>query len=198
MQTGSQQMKQQHLNIWRKKYPSLPIFPKLFSVSSTTSTKSVRTLLSAIETECERIFSLHTTHIPTSYVRFLHTAQSQPIEDQALLVDAETLHQHCCPHMGSQAYKCMLQYLHAIGHIVFIEKKGLIFVNPILAPKIAAKFISPEDIRMALLKREEEKVQLLSMEDIGYLIDIQSTDNKRFGSITLLINNNILQVDGRD
>ena len=73
----------------------------------------------------------------------------------------------------------MIQYFHSIGQIVLIEKSGLVFTNPTLAPKIAAKFVSPEEVRFCLLKQEDENVQLLTEEDIGYLINISVGDNKR-------------------
>src|SRR3978361_242040 len=81
--------------------------------------------------------------------------------------------------MDPQSFKCMIHYLHAIGRIVLIEKSGLIFTNPTLAPKIAAKFVSPEEVRFRLLKGEDENVQLLTEEDIGCLININVGDNKR-------------------
>jgi hypothetical protein len=52
-----------------------------------------------------------------------------------------------------------------------------VFTDPTLAPAIAAKFVSPINVRLALLKKETEKVEILDSTDVGCLLDI---DNKRY------------------
>ena len=184
-QPSSSQLTSQHLSSWKLKWPRLPILNQLFSVSSLTSKSSVQHLLSSVEKECNRIFSLHSTQIPTSYRRVLQLLQSRP--DEQVLVHTDTLHQECAPSMDPQSFKCMIRYFHAIGRIVLIEKNGLVFTNPTLAPKIAAKFISPEEVRIHLLKGEDENVQLLTEEDIGCLINISVGDNQRCVTCSYLI-----------
>jgi hypothetical protein len=176
-QPSSPSLKQQHLSSWKLKWPRLPLFDQLFSVSSLTSRESVQHLLSSVERECNRIFSLHSIQIPTRYRQILQLLQNRP--EGEVLLHINTLHRECAPSMDSQSFKCMLQYFHAIGRIVMIEKNGLVFTNPTLAPKIAAKFVSPEEVRASLLKGDDENVQLLTEEDIGYLINITVGDNKR-------------------
>src|SRR3978361_1256748 len=58
-QPSSPQLKKKHLASWKIKWPRLPLFNQLFSVSSLHSTESVHRLLSSFEQECNRIFSLH-------------------------------------------------------------------------------------------------------------------------------------------
>src|SRR5271163_3272115 len=57
---------------------------------------------------------------------------------------------------------------------------GMIFTDPTIAPKIAAKFVSPKRVRLSLLKQETKKVQILDKTEVGCLLDIDTSDNERW------------------
>ena len=49
---------------------------------------------------------------------------------------------------------------------------GRVFTNPTLAPSIAAKFVSPEEVRARLLRKDG--VQILTEKDIGSVLRIDT------------------------
>jgi len=81
--------------------------------------------------------------------------------------------------VNETSFKIMLQYTQAIGKIVWLPN-GMIFTDPTIAPKIAAKFVSPKQVRLSLLKQETEKVQILDETEVGCLLDIDTSDNERW------------------
>lgn len=164
-----------HLQSWKKRWPRLPIFHQMFMVSSTTSIDSVRELLELVSNECTRIFSTHKVRIPTLYRRILNVIEKQP--DTESLVHKSVLQQHF-QGMDDIAFQIVLHYLHSVGRIVFM-KNGLVLTNPTLAPKIAAKFVSPEEVRINLLRKRSISVQVLKKEEIGCLLDISKGANEK-------------------
>ena len=161
---------------WQKKWPKLPLAHKIFSVSSLKSKKSVKTLLEFVEGECARILK-HAHHIPSSFYKtFL-----LELKKTDALVHWTELFQYFAPklNVNETSFKSMLQYFQAIGRIVQLPN-GMIFTDPTIAPKIAAKFVSPKRVRLLLLKQETEKVQILDDTEVGCLLDIDTSDNKRF------------------
>eukprot|EP00026_Physarum_polycephalum_P001439 Phypoly_transcript_01440.p1 GENE.Phypoly_transcript_01440~~Phypoly_transcript_01440.p1 ORF type:complete len:1130 (-),score=207.03 Phypoly_transcript_01440:9-3374(-) len=168
------------IKMWQKKYARLPIAPKIFTVSSLTSIPSVQVLLQYVEEQCSRIFEHHATQIPTSYKQFIQKLEALAKETQ--LIHWKDLYGKFGAEMGmkEKAFQTMLTYLQSIGRIVWLPN-GTIFTDPTTAPKIAAKFISPKEVRLSLLKKESESVQILDETEIGCLLDINIGDN-----ITLL------------
>lgn len=166
------------ITAWKKRWPRLPICPSLFVVSSLTSSESVQKLLSFVENECGRIMDTHATQIPSSYKHFISTLQDTK---EHSLIHWETLFDKFEPQlkMKSEAFQTMLRYLDVIGRIVWLPT-GFVFTDPTVAPKIAAKFISPKEVRLALLKEETDKVQILDETTIGCLLDIDTSDNERY------------------
>jgi hypothetical protein len=164
---------------WKTKWSQLPIYPKVFSVSSLKSTESVQILLQCVEAECGRIFNKNATQIPSSYQAFLlelkNTAKTTPLISWNELFAKFSSEMK----MTEMSFKTMLQYLQAIGRIVWLPN-GTVFTDPTIAPKIAAKFISPKDIRLALLKEETEVVQILDETQVGSLLHIDTSNNIRY------------------
>jgi hypothetical protein len=81
--------------------------------------------------------------------------------------------------MDEASFKCMLKYIQSIGRIVWLPT-GWVFTDPTLAPKIAAKFVSPREVRLALLKQDTDKVQILDSTEVGCLLDIDTSDNDKY------------------
>jgi hypothetical protein len=148
-------------------------------VSSLKSIKSVQSLLAFITKECDQILSKHATQIPTSYHSFL--LQLQHLSKESPLLYWSDLHTKLGKEfkMDEAAFKCILKYIQSIGRIVWLPT-GWVFTDPTLAPKIAAKFVSPRDVRLALLKQDTEKVQILDETEVGCLLDIDTSDNDKY------------------
>lgn len=162
---------------WRKKWHTLPINPTLFSVSSLKSTKSVLQLLTFVEGNCRRILDQNSRYIPDSYRTFLQHLQQRPPEQ--VLIHWEDLYATSAPKgLTKELFRAMLQYLKSVGRIFWLET-GVVITNPTLAPQIAAKFVSPEEVRLGLLRKECDKVQILSVKEIGCLLDIDLSQNTR-------------------
>jgi hypothetical protein len=163
---------------WKKRWPRLPLAPILFTVSSLKSQESVQHLLQFVGDECGRIFDTHCTQIPLSYRNFLSKLQS--LSTQHPLIHWSDLFNILKPDikMEEQAFKVMLKYAEAIGRIVWLPT-GSVCTDPTSAPKIAAKFISPTDVRVALLKQETDRVHILDQTEIGCLLDIGVSDNEK-------------------
>ena len=167
-----------HLNAWQKKWPKLPITGHLNTISSHKSQESIQCMLKEVEKECHRIFNKHAIEIPTSYHNILRKIQHHYSVEQNL-VHWKVLHQKCDSEMDERSFRSVLQYLEAIGRIVWL-KQGMVFPDPTQASKIVAKFISPENICLSLLKKDTEKVQILTTEEIGCLLDIDTSNNEKF------------------
>jgi hypothetical protein len=166
-----------HVRQWQKKWLRLPLFHKIFAVSSKESRESVFRLLQCIETECTRILDSHATQIPSRYLSLLKLLRSRP--DNQSIVQEPALFAEYGGNTNKYSFSCMLRYFHATGHIALV-KGGFVFTNPQLATKMAAKFISPDEVRRGLLKAEDEKIQVLTEEDVGNLLDISETNNQRY------------------
>jgi hypothetical protein len=151
----------------------------LFTVSSLKSIQSVQCLLTFVTEQCDQIFNKHTTQIPTSYHSFL--LQLQHHSKESPLMHWGDLHTTLGKEfkMDKVAFKCMLKYIQSIGRIVWLPT-GWVFTDPTLAPKIAAKFVSPREVRLALLKQDTDKVQILDSTEVGCLLDIDTSDNDRY------------------
>jgi hypothetical protein len=172
-----------HLEAWTNQFPHLPIFPQLFYVSSTKLTKSVLGVKHAIEEHCDHIFSKHTALIPTSYKDLLLILLGLPSQTA---IHQNDLFEKYSLDLTRQGFAVAIQYLHSIRRIVSL-KSGHVFPNSNVAMLIAAKFVSPRDVRLALLKQETEKVQILDETEVGCMLDIDTTDNK-YSQSNFLIN----------
>lgn len=167
-----------NLNAWQRNYTNLAIMNKLFTVSSFKSSESVEQLRDALEEECGRIFARHCVRIPRSYRSVLHNLEARPTTQ--LLVPANTLLNELQSLMkiDPPTFHAAIEYLHAIGRIVLLKNR-MVCTTPNLIPQIAAKFISPEDVQLDLLKRETEEVQILSKEEVGCILQIDFNNNTR-------------------
>lgn len=170
---GAIAFRQNHLNSWKKNWHRLPIFDQVFSVSSVTSIQSVHDLFNIVGKECDRIFQSHSVLIPNSYRLILKFLESIPSEK--CFVNEEELLTKYSLKMHPHSFHSALEYLHAIGRIVLFSN-GLVCTNAAIAPKIAAKFVSPPEIRLQLLKKETEAVQILDKEEIGCLLQIETNE----------------------
>lgn len=165
-----------HIQSWKRTWPRLPIFDQIFNVSSFKSVESVSDLLNVVGIECNRIFNTHSVLIPSSYREVLAKLQSRP-DDQCFATERD-LKQQIGKHMQVAFFDSALQYLHAIGRIVRFSN-GLVCTNAAVAPKIVAKFVSPEDVRLRLLKQQSDNVQILSKAEVGCLLDIDTRSSER-------------------
>lgn len=155
------------LSSLKAQWKCLPIYNQLFIVSSLKSKQSVKMLLQAVEAQCKQIFEAHPLKIPTEYRNALQIMQSIP-DDQALL-SVEELRSKYLPRLTIESATTLLQYFHAIGRVICMTG-GLVFTKPQLAPKMAAKFVSPKEVQDLLLKREDENVQILGTTEVGCLL----------------------------
>jgi hypothetical protein len=156
------------------KWPRLPIFPKWFVISSIKSRESVRLLLESVEMECDRIFQFHATEIPLSYRTLL--LELQNCGDQRLFFPIQSLYQSYPCGMDESTFHQALKYLHAIGRVVLL-KNDQVCIDPMSIPKIAAKFIAPENVRLSLLNFN---APILTLAEIGYLLEIDNQNNEKY------------------
>jgi hypothetical protein len=78
------------------------------------------------------------------------------MNDLHALQDKSPIHQNelflKCPNgLTSEGFEVAMQYLHSIGRLVALKKSKLIFPDPSIATQTAAKFVSPEEVRISLL-----------------------------------------------
>ena len=170
---------QRMITSWQKKYPRLPISSTLFSVSSLKSPQSVESLIKFVDNECCHIFDEHAVQIPSTYHQFI--LKLKDLSKQHPLEHWSEIHKKLGDEtkQDSSSFKLMLQYFHSIGKIVLLPT-GFVFTDPTLAPQIAAKFISPKEVRLRLLKQETDKVEILDGTDVGCLLEIDTSDNNRY------------------
>ena len=171
------------LAAWKKKWPKLPICPKILLVSSLTSTESVQSLLEFVTDECSRIMDVHAVQIPTAYHQFL--SRLRDFSKEQPLVHWKVLHDQLKTeaNQDEQVFRAMLRYSQSLGRIVWLPT-GFVFTDPTQAPQIAAKFVSPIDVRLSLLKQDTEKVEILEETEVGCLLDIDVTDGERYNTKT--------------
>ncbi len=171
-----------NLSAWQRAWPNLPIFNKVCIASSKTSRESVKLLLQAIEVECNRILDSFAVQIPTSYRAVLYDIQSQSRPGSKALVPLKELFlKHSCG-VDEPTFMQAVQYLHAIGRVVLL-KSDLVCTDPTMVPKIAAKFVCPEQVRLNLLNFD---VPVLTIAEIGCLMDIDTQNNNRCECISLV------------
>lgn len=169
-----------HLQTWKMSWSRLPIFDQIFSVSSLKSSKSVRGLFNKVGLECYRIFTNNSVFVPALYRQVMNELRSIP--DGQCFVSKEELKERFDKNMQISLFDSALQYLHNIGRIICFSN-GLVCTNASVAPKIVAKFISPEEVRLRLLRTQTDTVQILSKEEIGYLLAIDTNSNERYDYI---------------
>jgi hypothetical protein len=164
-----------HLRAWARRFPRLPIFPELFEVSSKLNS-GVENLKEKLEEECNRIFSKHTAMIPKSYRDILTDFKS--LESQTPKYQDELYRKHSHG-LSPEGFNVAIQYLHAIGRLVVLKNR-LVFPDPMIASRIAAKFVSPEEVRKSLLTKEG--VQILAKNQIENLLDIAGCTTNKYVS----------------
>ncbi len=80
--------------------------------------------------------------------------------------------------MDLSSFNYALRYLHAIGHIVFLQN-GMVCTVPTMIPKLLAKFISPTDIQNHLLS-DSSDVQILTEQQIGFVLQVNPSNNRMY------------------
>lgn len=171
---------------WQNRFTRLPLYKEeLFAISSTKSRESVTHLLCSVEFVCASIFQAHCMMIPSSYRRVLERIQSLPKEQH--FYSPEGIHKMVTaattegsgdppfPTLDQPAFLRAMRYFHAIGHVVLLDK-NTVCINPTVIPKVAAKFISPEEVRRRLFKKGD--VALLNDRDIRCILRIEDKDNE--------------------
>ncbi len=161
---------------WQQRWQHLPLFDKRFQVSSKSSPKSVKLLLSEIENECNRIFISHTTRIPTAYNIIWDRITQHAAGKVTATFRQDMLIKECSNGVSKEVFTSALQYLHAIGRIV-LTPSGLVFTDPTKIPQIAAKFVSPKEVRGLLLKKEG--VEILEQKEVGILLCIDTNHSQQ-------------------
>ena len=73
-----------------------------------------------------------------------------------------------------------MKFLHDIGQVVVFKDR--ICLDPSLIPKVMAKFISPQEVREALLSDENSPVEILNVKDIGMMLRGVSRDTPNFAN----------------
>lgn len=170
--TSKPAIKPHHLGSWIHHFPRLPIFPHLFLVSSIKAEDRVQELKSVVEGQCNRLFSKYTSLIPTSYRSILRSLQQIPTQPA---LHRDLLFGPYAHGLTKEGFQIAIQYLSAIGRIVALTN-GLVYPNPKVATKIAAKFVSPEEVRTSLLT--SDGVEILDERQVGYVLNISSSSNK--------------------
>ncbi len=87
--------------------------------------------------------------------------------------------------MSLSAFQHGLHYLHTIGQIVFLQS-GLVCPLPALIPKLLSKFISPLEVRNALLS-SSSNVQILNEQQIGCILQVGTVHNETYVLIYIYI-----------
>jgi hypothetical protein len=87
---------------WQQQWPSLPLFPTLFAVSSFTSMDSVKELLLVVEKECNRIFEDHAIHIPSTFKSLLSVFQE--FSEEKTIIHQDSLMQYDPCGMSRERY----------------------------------------------------------------------------------------------
>lgn len=175
-----EQLQPHHIRAWSKQWPRLRILNKRpFAVSSTTSEESVRDLLSTIEEVCDAIFAAHATQIPSLFRTTLASIKSHPIPSEISLTSEDVLYAEHGNGVDKDIFSIMLQYFNSIGHILCLNG-GAVCIESQVIPKLAAMFVSPEDVRRMLLQGDKQDVQILAEKDVGCLLDITNSDDERY------------------
>lgn len=176
-------VKPDKLASWKAKWARLPILnEEFYYISSTKSGDSVQHILKVVEYHIDRILSQHALQVPTIFKSILASIQMSSVFPSAasrLLTTEADLYENHGKKMDRGVFSNILHYFHAIGDIVCI-KGGIVCTVPHIVPKIAAKFVSPQEISISLLKDDEENLQILTETDVGYILDIGSHANDRY------------------
>lgn len=171
----------EHIQAWQIQRPRLVISPKMLPVSSIASLDSVKRLLTVIEGECTQILNKYAALIPKAYRILLNSIQQKcrlQSRDSESIVPTDQLFQQFANGMNKQEFSVALQYLHSIGHIVVLKSNGLVCIDLTLVPQIASKFISPDKIRMQLLKKGAGVIQILDKNEVGALLNIDPRNER--------------------
>lgn len=173
----SSQIQFEHIKRWQGMWPRLAILNQgIFAVSSLTSDDSVRHLLGSVEELCGRMFTAHASAIPTIFRTTLERIQSNPPPSELCLITESTLYADCGNEMDRGLFSSILQYLYAIGSIVQL-KGGLVCTDPQRIPKLAAKFVSPDNVKLMLLR---ENIQILNLQDVGCVMMMDSCKDEKY------------------
>lgn len=186
LQPSTQHFTLKHLVSWKKQWSRLPLHNQLFFVSSTTSKEGVKQLFDTITQECRRIFSSHAVQIPTKFRQTLDKIRSNPSSENAIFSQSELFTAYGSG-IDRHMFSLMLRYFHEIGQIAVLGEE-LVCTSIQHIAKIAAKFVSPEDVRIHLINRSDEEgggVQILSKENVEVLLDLPSTQQQRYVKATL-------------
>jgi hypothetical protein len=185
-----------HIKHWQDRFKKLHLFESdLFTISSLKAKDSVSHLLQCVERECKRIFDAHSITIPKAYHDFLQAIKqinsdnnSSPSSSSSSSSSSSPSSVSHCPHhftspsklpscgLDEIGKKLALRYFHSTGHVVLLDD-DTVCIDPTIIPKIAAKFISPVEVRNKLLTKE---VTILDENEIyRCLLDIHDDSNEQ-------------------
>lgn len=167
------------IKIWKQMWPRLAILnQQVFEISSITSEQSVVRLLNTVDNVCNNMLSNYAMEIPTLYRSMLDKIQQNPPPTEYSLIKEDILYADHGNGIDKGVFTSILRYLHSIGSIIRL-REGLICTDPQQVPKLAAHFVSPAQVRLALLKGKAESIQILTPKDVGYLLNCGESDHER-------------------
>lgn len=179
MQVPSSQFTSEHLASWQRQWDCLPLHNQLFFVSSTTD-EGVRGLFEAVSQACGEIFTSHATQIPTLYQQQLKRLR-QHSAGKHVIFSVDELFNLYGTEMDQSTFLFMLQYFHEIGQIALLKER-MVCLNIQHIAKIAANFISPEEVQTHLLNKvdSEGTLQIISQENVGFLLNIAKLNKTQY------------------
>ena len=160
---------------WQQTWPNLPLHPDIL-ITSKTNKSSIDHILEVVKHECKAIMS--TTKVPTKYLAFLKAIHAQVKSQRhpiTHLIDLQKIY-------PEKELMPTLKYLHAVGSIVMVE--GIICTDPTSISDMMAKFISPESVQLTLPHVCNNKVEILTSDQVGKVLMMQGDDPKYVKSNT--------------
>jgi hypothetical protein len=142
-----------HIKTWQHRFKNLHLFESdLFNISSLKSKDSVSHLLRCVEGECKRIFKSHSISIPKPYLELLQSIKQINDISSSSSTPNHFTSPSKLPYCGLDEFgkKVALRYFHSTGNVILLDE-DTVCINPTIIPKIAAKFISSEEVRTQLL-----------------------------------------------
>lgn len=179
--SSSPQFTLEHLSSWKQQWSRLPLFTQLFFISAETSGVDMKGLFEVVVRECGRMFTSYTIQIPTKYKKTLEQIQQYSLSNDESIFTARALFNAHGFGMEESTFSLMLQYFHEIGKIALL-KEGLVCTDIQHIAKIAAKFISPEDVQAHLINKWDEEsgdIRILSLDNVGFLLGVPAHQAKR-------------------
>lgn len=159
--------------VYQQSFPSLHFLDKVHYISTLYDPTSARNLIVDIENQCANIMNEHAKDIPRSYRQLLKDITSMQFSNPLIPISSIQSLPNTKWSDDLELMKRGLAHLHSIGEIVMFGDE-MICTKPQDVSRLLAKFISPAEVRNALLFSEEEQVSILSHESISNILRVHS------------------------